>query len=576
MRLFLFILFPAIVANSCSQNSPAAWNGPKLDQQRDQLTVEQLRADSITALLDMSYFTKPDWAGDALHSFAGSITIKEEEMTFPLDRAPYPGETLFPGFTISFVSHKGELIPTRKSKIHTGAQSESLWDVVVGTGAVWQEEQDGEWSRASFPVTLTDRYIGPARNSVLTFVFKPGVISHIYMQSSQETADYNDKQVGDIRVMLQADFSPELDADSLQVIEEHERYKSNKLPVYPLSAIDTSNEVLAYFEKSLYTNASTSLGALMIDEKLYVQPPKTRHGLYPYPDEMRHGLYSVTKSLAGALSLLYLAERYGEDIFDEYITDYVPALADHPGWQGVTFSHTLNMATGTVGSERSEHLFEVLIRARTAEESIQNIAQLGDAPASPGERFNYASTNLFVLSYAMQNYVAEKEGPNTNYWDLVRENVLKPIGAEYFSLQQTIETDGSHGIPRLAYGALPTLDEAAKIALLFLNEGEYDGRQLLNRNKTREALGRTDWSGYSTDNDYRGSNYRHSFWSTSLRANGCTVDVSYMLGYGGNYIWFLPSDIVAFRFMDEYDLDFRDLISGIEKIRSSCAQNGMD
>ena len=50
--------------------------------------------------------------------------------------------------------------------------------------------------------------------------------------------------------------------------------------------------------------------------------------------------------------MFYLAERYGDGIFDERITDHVPDLADHPGWQGVTFHHTLNMVTGTVGGER--------------------------------------------------------------------------------------------------------------------------------------------------------------------------------------------------------------------------------
>jgi len=274
--------------------------------------------------------------------------------------------------------------------------------------------------------------------------------------------------------------------------------------------------------------------------------------------------------MAGALSLLYFAERYDEEIFNELITDYVPALADHPGWQGVTFSHALNMVTGTVGSERIEHLFEILIKARTAKESIQNIATLGDAPAAPGEKFNYASTNLFVLSYALQNYVEEKEGRQTNYWDLVHENVLEPIGAEYFTVRQTLETDGSKGIPILAYGALPTIDEAAKIAFLLSNEGSYQGQQLLHKEKTREALGRTAWAGYPTNNDYRGKRYRHAFWGTNLRTPECNIEVTYMLGYGGNYMWFFPSGVIAIRFMDEYDLDFRNLIRAVEKMRSSC------
>lgn len=565
-------VFPCLVLAlvSCFQGNPTPWYGPQLTQPRTQLTVDHLQLDSTFTLMDMSFFAKPDWADSAVHSFSGSVSFADTKLTFPLERDPYEGERIFPEFTIGFIANDGELIPTRKSRIHTSKQSESLWDVVVGTGAVWQEEEDGNWSRASFPLTLTERYIGQARNCVATFVFKTQVISNVYVQCRQETADLNDRQIGDIRVMLQANYDQVLITDSSQVIKQHKQFKSQRLPVAPLYTIDTNNEIADYFEKSLHTNASTSVGAVFMDGKLYMQPPKTRHGLYPYPDEMRHGVYSVTKSMAGALSLLYFAERYGDTIFDSLIPDYVPALAEHPGWQGVTFSHTLNMVTGTVGSERAEHLYEILIKARTAEESIQNIATLGDAPEAPGEKFNYASTNLFVLSYALQNYVEEKEGTQVNYWDLLRENVLIPIGAEYFTVRQTLETNESKGIPILAYGALPTLDEAAKISILISNEGLYRGKQLLHKDKTREALGRTEWAGYSTGNDFRGIRYRHSFWSTDVRANGCTIDVTYMLGYGGNYVLFLPSEAIIFRFMDEYDLDFGNLVQAVERVKSSC------
>ncbi|MBN1247583.1 MAG: serine hydrolase [Anaerolineae bacterium] len=402
-----------------------------------------------------------------------------------------------------------------------------------------------------------------------TFIYNSDTMSNVYVQCSQETADLYDNQVGDIRVMVDAAYQPMNFASSEQVIEQHNQDIENRLPVYPLSTIDPDGGIAAYFDKSLWTNAPTSLGAVLVDGEIYLHPPQTRHGRYPYPSEMRHGVYSVTKSMAGALALFYMAERYDEGIFDELITDYVPALADHAGWQGVTFSHTLNMATGTEGSEGAHHLLDILILARTAEESIGNIATLGDYPEAPGEKFNYASTNLFVLSYALQNYVEGREGPGVYYWDLVHENVLIPIGVEYFTVRHTVETDGSKGIPLLAYGACPTLDEAARIALLISNEGDYEGQQLLNREKTREALGRTDWVGYDTDE--RGVTYRHSFRSTTVRTSiSCKVDVSYMLGYGANYVLFLPDDIVIIRFMDEYDLDFGDLVRSMERQMPSC------
>ena len=300
----------------------------------------------------MSYFAKPDWADEPAHSFSGSVSFADTRLIFPKDREAYAGEDIFPGFTVDLIAHEGALIPIQKEPIFTQDYSKSFWDVIVGAGAVWQEETDGAWSRASFPLSLIDRYMGQVRNCVATFIYQPDTISNVYVQCSQETADFNDNSRGDIRVMLrEVEYQPANFPNSEQVIAQHGQHQSSRLPVFPLSTIDTDHEIADYFNKSLRTNAPTSLGAVLVNGKIYLHPPQTRHGPYPYPNDMRHGVWSVTKSMAGALALFYLEERYDEDVFDQLITDYVPAFADHSAWQGVTFSHTLNMATGTEGSE---------------------------------------------------------------------------------------------------------------------------------------------------------------------------------------------------------------------------------
>src|SRR5690606_23060021 len=124
-------------------------------------------------------------------------------------------------------------------------------------------------------------------------------------------------------------------------------------------------------------------------------------------------------------------------------------------------------------------------------------------------------------------YVNQKEEKKIGYWDLIKENVLVPIGAEYFTMRHTIEPDGTKGLPLLSYGAFPTLDEAAKIAILLSNEGNHQGQQLLHKEKTREALGRSTKAAYSTDNDFRGSEYQHGFWSNSVRNGKCDVEARY-------------------------------------------------
>ncbi|UII33666.1 serine hydrolase [Fulvivirga ulvae] len=520
----------------------------------------------------MSYFSKPKWGTNAKHPLSGTLTLHGTQLDYPKEKEHYPRENFFPELQLDFISHHGELIPLQKEQISTRYQKNYFWDVFVGTGKTWQEQNDGEWSRASFPLTLTDRWIGTARNCVASFVYKPDSISNVCLQCSQETADIDDKGIANINGILPANYHARQFADSAQIIKKHKLFELKRLPVRQLSEIDINNEVADFFEKTIITNAPTSLGAVLIDNTLYLHPPKTRHGLYPYPDEMRHGLYSVTKSMAGALALLYFEERYEEDVFNELISDFVPALANHEGWRGVTFSHALNMVTGTEGSESPEHLLNTLILASTAEEAINNIAGLGNYPELPGQKFNYASTNLFVLSYALQQYVEEKEGTKVNYWDLVKEHVLVPIGAEYFTVLHTIEDDENEAIPILAYGALPTMDEAAKIALLFANEGRFEGKQILNKERVKEIFGKTDWDGYNTDNDIRGSNYQHAFWSKEIKIRNCKVKATYMLGFGENYVVFLPSKAIVFRFLDEHDLNIDELIKAVEEIRSSCQE----
>ena len=42
-----------------------------------------------------------------------------------------------------------------------------------------------------------------------------------------------------------------------------------------------------------------------------------------------------------------------------------------------------------------------------------------------------------------------------------------------------------------------------------------------------------------------------------------------MLGFGENYVVFLPSKTIVFRFYDEHDLNIDDLIKAVENLKSS-------
>jgi CubicO group peptidase (beta-lactamase class C family) len=554
-----------LAASACTRQAPTPWEGPVLTRPRTQLTVDQLNAGRTPPFLDMSFFTKPDWSTNDAHPISGTISFAESGMVSLKERASYPGEDLFPRFAMDFIARDDALIPRERSLIDTRPHGDSYWDVIVGVGKVWREENDGEWSRASFPINLVARYVGEVRNCVGSFVYRADAMSRVAVQCSQETAVLDAQQLGDVRGAVPATYEPKTFADDAAVLAEYDRSAARRIPMASLGTIDRDGKIAAYFDKSIKTNASTSLGAVYLDGTLYTNPARTRHGIYPYPADMRHGVFSVTKSMVGALALFYFAERYGEAIFDAAISDYVPAFAGLPEWQGVTFSHALNMATGTRAGE--DLLYEPLELAPDKEAAIRNIAGFGDFPEAPGEEFNYATTNTFVISYALENYVKTREGDGVHWWSLVHENVLEPIGAENFRVLLTRDEDPADRIPILGLGALPNLDEAAKIAVLIFNEGEHHGRQILNRRRIREALGRTDWRGYRIDSRH---GYRHSFWSAPIRTGACRVNAVYMQGLGANHVIFLPSGVIVFRFMDEDDMNIDSLVRSVENVRSSC------
>ena len=60
----------------------------------------------------------------------------------------------------------------------------------------------------------------------------------------------------------------------------------------------------------------------------------------------------------------------------------------------------------------------------------------------------------------------------------------------------------------------------------------------------------------------------------SSRMAGCNffeaAKIALLISNEGNYVWFFHSGAIAFRFMDEYDLDFKDLVKSVEKTKSSC------
>ena len=319
--------------------------------QRTELTAETLLNDSDLPdrMIHNGWFMPVGEAGPALHKFSGTLVIPETVMLGfdggSSDDDWYPGElqgNVFPAVDVSFTSRDGHLIPV-DADIIRGTGDTSAWNIVVSPGRVWSEPADGGFSRASFPFVLAYPTWNEAHNGLATFVFDGETISDVQFQIVQETAPEN--RFSAYGRLVAAYRAHSIDGEQA-VIADFQYDRETRLPVRPFAELEDGLSLSARITFDAPTNLPNSASGIIIDGVMYLQPCKTLYGDFPYCEEMRHSVYSVTISMGGLVSMLYLAQMYGDDVFGLKIADYVDVTAEHDGWQDVTFADALNMATG--------------------------------------------------------------------------------------------------------------------------------------------------------------------------------------------------------------------------------------
>ncbi len=539
---------------------------------RDRLTVDELSSDmsSVIGPIHNDYFMPFADAQPALHDFSGVVGFVGSDFL--------AGDGAFPSFWAEFITTDGYLVPVVRDIILTASGD---WDIILSPGRVWSEPGDGGWSRASFPFTLVGRTWNVSRNGLATFLYNDTEISDLTLQIVQESAHWSRF---DAWAHLDLIYRPGPVANADQVAAAFAAELSDRLPTAPLQALDAPDDLIAGMERDREYLTAT---ALLSDGVLYHGPCHTRFGDYPYCDDMRHGVFSVTKSAAAALSLLWLAERYGPSVLDLEIADYVDVTADHNGWTGVTFRDAINMTTGA-GSLKPdptvEHYAEsdaslaAFGNAPDARAKLDVVFAEGDYAWGPGERVRYNSMHAFVLAAAMDAYLKSVEGPDAHLWQRVSDEVLAPIGVHHAPLMHSREADGSRGIPIMGWGFFPTLDDLAKIGQLIQDRGVFEGRQLLHRDTIDALLDEGGEHGLPVALSSEAGPYRYgfSFWYGPHRGkDGCLVHIPEMHGFSDNLVMLMPNGMTAIRFAD-VDARARDkwdgaaMVALADNLRSIC------
>lgn len=254
-----------------------------------------------------------------------------------------------------------------------------------------------------------------------------------------------------------------------------------------------------------------------------------------------HLSQSVSKSIVGLVAGI-LADRGILDV-DAQVTSYLPEL-EQTAYRGARIQHLLDMTSGVAFNEEDSGPDSDIAKLDSA--SGWKPSHRADWPANiralilsltrqeweHGERFHYRSVETDVLALALERAAGDCL-PN-----LASRMIWSPLGAQ----EDAYYTVDSAGFALADSGFNATLRDHARLALLCLNDGFWNGGQIVSSDWiARTRLGDHSRFGSNFRSMFPNGAYSNQFWLESIEGK-----TTLALGIFGQLLYINPeADLVA-------------------------------
>lgn len=576
-------LVSASVANAVEYDSLSGTGTVnRTDLTYDLLTSSTLIG-STANLVDYGAFAVPSGAANPDHVFQGTLTLNPQSAeggftevgTNLISSYRNPGH--LPAFSYQFIQHGTHIIPVQRGLLAT---THPDWDYILEPGRVWKESTDNGYSRVAIPFALQEKGANCTHNGVLSFLFKSdGNVSHVVYQIASETCAYFQFNMWGI---LAATYMPHAIPGSVAAISSYESEVTARMPTKPIAQLasdyPSAGIVTANFGSEQTATYMTAFG-VAVDGIHYVGGCGTRYGTYPYCDVMDLPSYSIAKSVAGAIGLMRLTQKYAGT--QHSIIQAEVENCSGSQWLDVSLLNALDMATGNFtssGYEADEGSTDAKIgffleRTHSAK---ANFACSYQRKATPGAQWVYRTSDSFLLGTAMNSIYKRRDGGSKDFYsDMLVAELWKPLKMSPTTYTTSRTTDPS-GQPLTGYGLTFHRDDLVKIGE-FINkdDGRIGGVPMLDGTLLKEAMQRT--ANHGLEAGSIASKYQHGFWAwnAASAATGAAICsdakwIPYMSGYGGIGLVMLPNNMVFYFVSDHFEYGFKKALVELNKIRSLC------
>jgi CubicO group peptidase (beta-lactamase class C family) len=266
--------------------------------------------------------------------------------------------------------------------------------------------------------------------------------------------------------------------------------------------------------------------------------------------------FSVAKSFVSTLVGIAIDRGLIRSV-DDRVTDYLPELAARdPRFRQITLRHLLTMSSGIRYEEGGfpwpfgdDTYTYYGVDLRDVALNRTRIA------VPPGLAWQYNNYNPLLLGLVLER------ATGTSVAAFMAKKLWQPLGAE---ADATWSLDSEHsGFEKMESGVNARAVDYARFGLLFLHNGEWNGRRIISEDWVRTATG----AGAAVDLAY---GYRYFWWLDVERPGRF-----YAMGKYGQFVYIAPdADAVVVRLGNSSGVGnitwlatFRDIVDQLERER---------
>ena len=237
-----------------------------------------------------------------------------------------------------------------------------------------------------------------------------------------------------------------------------------------------------------------------------------------------HDIRSAGKSITALLLGIAIDKGLIKDV-EQNIYDFFPKYKKSPN-RDIRIKHLLMMSSGLDADTFDENSEGNGINWRGKNDWVGHVLQLS-MKFTPGEKWVYNDASAMLIGAIIEEQSGQKLS------DFANQHLFKPLGIrEYYWFTGLSGRTGAMGNLYIS-----TLD-FAKIGQLVLNNGEWNGKQLISNNWINEI----STPHFNIENIPFAKKYGYFWYFSNYKANGIDYEYLYAAGNGGNLLFIVPEE----------------------------------